>query len=182
MRDIDLLNAIIIRDLSAFNLFYAKYCHVLYSWAEKKLLFEEDLEDLLQNFWIWIWSYPEQVKTDEQGSAKSFLLHVLSCRIMDWIRKQSTSPVLCGEEWLDSSKDEFMYFHIQEEIDAKELLQEVRRQVCNMPIQARRIFRLRYVEHVPTKDIAARFSIAEGTVRNWNSWIMSNLKKKIKFN
>lgn len=177
--DKDLLRQIVDKDDQAFAALYQRYWKLFYSWCHHRMRNKEEISDLLQNFWMWVWDYPEKVKTDHSGCAKNFLLHWISFRILDHFRAAKNNRVTADLTHLEYLSDPMTYSHILEELsylDLKKILEQV---LAELPEVAQKIYQLRYVEDRSVEETALLLHLSQGSIRNRASQTLAILRSEI---
>lgn len=163
MCDKELLERIENKDINAFNQFYNKYWRLIYRWTSNRIGDREQVKDILQNYWIDIWTKPSIIKVDQQNSAKNILLGFISFRILDFFKRKEVvalSDILCTEDALENS-----YCHVWEELEMKEVHSIINNILMEIPSLDRDIYLLREVENNSVREISQKLSVTEETVR-----------------
>lgn len=180
MSDKLLLEAIANKDEKAFNVFYKKYASLLYKWALNRIGNPDISNDIAQDFWSSLWLNPLVIKTNEAGSAKNFLLHFYTFRILDYLRLPSHKvKVANSEEHLNTLQNTLMYTHILEEIQEKEIHTLIDEIVSNLPELTRAIFIHRWKEQHSIKETATHFDVDEKTVYNRTFVALTAIRSKV---
>jgi len=164
MSDKELLDAILRKDESAFKQFYGKYNRLLYKWAYNRTGNIEMTEECLQDFWISVWTNPEQIKTNDKGMAKNFLLHHFTYKILNYIK----SAILNESDKVESCsphdvQESLPYSHVEEEFDAREINSIVSRLIQELPEKVQKAFSLFWQEDYSAKKITTELNIDERT-------------------
>jgi RNA polymerase sigma factor (sigma-70 family) len=162
MHDNELLEAIARQSETAFRQFYDRYNRLLYKWAYTRTGNAELTEECLQRFWITVWLAPGKIKTDDQGSAKNFLLHHFTYRLLNYIKSivlnESDKVKSCS---LHEVADSLPYNHIEEALNARELSAVVTLLLRELPDSVWEAFRLYWLEGYSAKEVAQELNIAE---------------------
>lgn len=177
--DKQLLEAILRKEESAFNELYDRYWRLLYQWTFSRVKNREMVQDVLQIFWMQVWEHPQVIKTDSKEVARSFLLHVLSFRILDYLK--SAESRLAGDEnsEIEKTSDLVAYTHILEELEVKDLHKEIDRILDTLPEVARKVYILRERRNLSVKETADKLLISEKTVRNNLSLVFVAIRKQL---
>lgn len=180
MLDKDLLEAIALKDESAFNTFYDRYERLLYEWAYRRTGDIDLTNEITQNFWISVWSKPLLIKTDAEGMARKFLLHHYTYRMLDYLKSAHLKPA-GGENRLDMDEVEakLPYSHIEEEFDFKEINAVINDILQMLPQIDREVVALIWHEELSVKEVAIQLNIDERTVGYKSKRGLSFLKKNI---
>jgi len=164
MSDKELLEAISLRDESAFRLFYEKYNRLLYKWAYNRMGNIEMTEECLQNFWIAVWTEPDKIKTNDKGIAKNFLLHHFTYRILNYIKYTFLNESDKMNSFsIDEVQESLPYSHVEEEFDVREINTIITRLIQNLPEKVQEAFELAWQKGYSAKEIAAELKIDERT-------------------
>lgn len=163
MTDRDLLDSISCKDESAFRQFYRKYYRLLYSWATRRTGDLELTDECVQEFWIYIWTNPQKIKTDDQGNCKNFLLHHFTWSMLNYINRQFYELDKSITRPVEEVQDELPYSHVEEELNMQELGDIISRLILELPESIREAFRLYWQENYSVMEIAAELKITERT-------------------
>lgn len=176
--DINLLQAIEKKDSKAFESFYNRYARLLQTWALKHTHNKDLSEDIAQNFWIVVWTSPERIKTNKEGSAKDYLLRYFTYRMLDYIKSAGARAI--GEELkLAEMSQELCYTHIIEEIEIKEIQQFIVTALNHLPELTRKVFDLRWNKNYSTKEAAQKLNVSEKIVRTNYHKTMPTLRNQL---
>jgi len=179
--DGELLQAISRKDQSAYTEFYKRYYADFIRIITFRLGNIDDAKDFSQDFWLFLFSNPESVLTDENACATRFLHNLLSLRIIDRLRtmyrnatiplEENSSEVLqvCTQE--ATAEQQLAVYEIEEIIDkVVQKLSELDRQV----------YHLRQNKGYSVEETARELSISPKTVRNKLSLILSSVRTELK--
>jgi RNA polymerase sigma-70 factor (ECF subfamily) len=166
-------------DARSFKVFYDRYCDLLNGWAFSRLRNREAAADIMQEFWASIWLKPKNIRPDDQGSAKRYLLRNVSFRILKYFHKQSVKREIMGDERVTGQMPELSYSHVQEEMNAKEIQQLLDEVLGTLPALSQQIYELRRVMNFSVKETASTLRVAESTVRNGLSSVVSTLRNEV---
>ncbi len=181
LSDKALLEAIHQKKEEAFNELYKRYKRLFYNLAYTYTGDKELSADIVQHFWISIWTKPEAIKTDVNDSAKSFLYKHFSFCVNNYYRSfyaQQKNQSEC----IDSAENEISYTHIIEELQVKEIHLLIDKAIEEMPQMTRQIFIRRWKEDYSQQETAHSLSISEQTVRNQYNWAISLIRKRLRSN
>lgn len=179
MNDRQLLVQIAARDESAFRELYDRYRRLFFGWAFSKLNDEDSACDITQEFWLEVWKNAAKIPCNSAGYAKDYLLRQLSFRIIDHLRGQCkrleiTDILLQGQQM-----ESFSYTHVQEELDLQELQQIIDSILRDLPPLIQKVYELRFVRKLSTKETAKILGIAESSVYNNLSAAIASLRKEL---
>lgn len=179
MTDQELLENIAQKDPSSFKALYDRYSDTLNGWAYSRIKDREATADLMQEFWASLWLNPQNMRPDEEGSVRRFLLQNVSFRILKYFHKQSVSVEIANDEIVAGQIQSLSYNHVQEEMDEKEIRRLIDGVLETLPVLQRRIYELRCMEQRSVKETASILEISESTVRNGLSAARSVLREKV---
>jgi RNA polymerase sigma-70 factor (ECF subfamily) len=178
--DEELLESVSRQDVKAFDTLYEKYNRLLYKRVYRRLENHWQSQEVMQNLWISIWEKPSFVKTDERGSAKGFLYHYLSWRVLDSIRKEAFNCIAAANhEPLESVEDMLSYVHVSEEYEFKELELQIDYILNGLPEQTVEVFVLHWRKGYSFKEISNLLSMDEQTVRRKSKESISVLRRML---
>lgn len=164
MSDKELLDAISLKNESAFKEFYERYNRLLYRWAYNRTGSIEMTEECLQIFWISVWLEPHKIKTNDKGLAKNFLLHHFTYRMLNFIKDITQNELDREENYsIGDIQNNLSYSHVEEEFDVQEINLIVSALIEELPENVREAFRLYWQEDYSTKEIAKQLKIDERT-------------------
>jgi RNA polymerase sigma-70 factor (ECF subfamily) len=176
--DKELLEAVSRRDTEAFNTLYGRYNRLLYKRVYGRLENPDQSQEIMQDLWISIWEDPTFVKTNEAGSAKAFLYHYLTWRILDSIRTESFNLIAAAtREPLEAVDKTLSYVHVSEEYELKELESQIESVLKNLPEQTAEIFVLHWRKGYSLKETATLLHLNERTVRQKSKEGIAMVKK-----
>lgn len=179
MTDRELLERIAEKDSQSFKVLYDRYCNLLNGWAYSRLNDREVASDVMQEFWAYIWLMPQNIRPDETDSVKRYLVQNVSFRILKYFHKQSVKFEIADDELVAGQISELSYTHVQEEMNAKEIQQLIDDVLQTLPILSRRIYELRCIKDLSVKETASKLGVAESTVRNGLSSVVSTLRNEV---
>jgi RNA polymerase sigma factor (sigma-70 family) len=180
MTDRELLERIANGDSGAFDILYNRYKNLAGSWVSSRIGANTDLlPDILQESWSWVWLKPYSVCTNANSSARNFLLHYLSYRVLDLFRRIADPLVVNNDDIVGKSADILSYNHVQEDSDVRELQEMIHGIIDGMPALAQEIFRLRCIEGRSVTETAETLSVTEKTVRNRLSLTLASLREEL---
>jgi len=180
MSDRELLNAIALKDETAFNSLYEKYAQKLVRFALKFTKDEYLSQEIVQLFWIRVWQHPEEIKTDAGGDAYRYLSKFFTFRILDKLREKAAVQETYSE-FMDSVEgfDGQMY-DIGDDLERKELYDAISAALDTLPEAYRHIFRLLYVDELQVKEAAKTLGMDERTVLYKSKQCVESIRSSIK--
>lgn len=109
---------------------------------------------------------------------KNWLYHAVKNACKDYIKKGKTRYKQIGFEVFKSRFQEYEE-SIENKIIHNEVMQMIHDQIEKLPLQAKRVFKMAYLDEIPTKDIAKKLGILPKDVINNKSRALALLKLKI---
>ena len=179
MTDRELLDRIAEKDSQSFKVLYDRYCDLLNGWAYSRLNDRDAASDVMQEFWAYLWLTPQNIRPDENDSAKRYLLQNVSFRILKYFHKQSVKLEISDDELVAAQIPVLSYTHVQEEMNAKEIQQLIDDVLRTLPVLSRQIYELRCINDLSVKETASTLGVAESTVRNGLSSVVSTLRNEV---
>ena len=179
MTDRELLDRIAEKDSQSFKVLYDRYCDLLNGWAYSRLNDRDAASDVMQEFWAYLWLTPQNIRPDENDSAKRYLLQNVSFRILKYFHKQSVKLEITDDELVAAQIPVLSYTHVQEEMNAKEIQQLIDDVLRTLPVLSRQIYELRCINDLSVKETASTLGVAESTVRNGLSSVVSTLRNEV---
>lgn len=146
--------------VESFNILYDKYWHVVYSGALKRLKDHDQVQDITQDIFAYLWLKKEELQIDNLPA----YLHVsVRNRVLNVFEKERRY-IPIGELLYDG-------VHLQSNhADAlalqNEFLKIYEALVGSLPDQRKKIFRRYYEEGLSTEEIASQLSLSRKTVQN----------------
>lgn len=180
MTDQQLLVQIAEKDSKAFEVLYNRYERLFYRWAFSRLNDYDVACDVTQSFWITVWTSPETIQPNEQGSAKDYLLRSLTFKILKVVQREMKRLEVPDERYIEQHLPDLSYTHISEELYVKEILQLMDGILQTLPPLTRQIYEQRYLKNRSVQETAEALSISEKTVRNGLSSALSVIRRDLK--
>lgn len=147
-------------DLSAFTAIYIRYHGVLYSHAYKRLPDREELKDILQDIFIYIWNNRESINFNV--NLQAYLYTAVRNKILNVFQSQKfKSDYITSFEELVVNNEPIP----DEALRHKELISIIDAEVSALPPQMRLIFELSRNANLSHKEIAEKLNISPLTVR-----------------
>lgn len=146
--------------VESFNILYDKYWHVVYSGALKRLKDHDQVQDITQDIFAYLWLKKEELQIDNLPA----YLHVsVRNRVLNVFEKERRY-IPIGELLYDG-------VHLQSNhADAlalqNEFLKIYEALVGSLPDQRKKIFKRYYEEGLSTEEIASQLSLSRKTVQN----------------
>lgn len=168
------------QNADAFNVLYDRYNRLLYKRVYGRLEDPIQSQEVMQNFWVTVWTKPDFVKINAEGSAKGFLYHYLSYRVLDAIRNENFKVIATAtHESLEQVEEKLSYLHVSEEYEIKELDAIIDTVLKDLPGQTAEIFILHWRKGYSLKETADLLHLNERTVRLKSKESIAILKRMI---
>ncbi|WP_310554521.1 sigma-70 family RNA polymerase sigma factor [Flavobacterium sp.] len=178
--DKELLEKIAHKNEIAFNEFYKNYSVLLYKWAYNRIGNYEVCNEVTQEFWSSFWINPDIIKTNEEGSAKNFLLHFFTYRILDYLRANNKRNKSMANDWeYDNLESTLSYSHILEEIHEKEIHTLIDEILDTLPALTKEVFICRLKKNYSIEETAAYLNIKKKTVYNRSVSGLKTIRTKV---
>ncbi|WP_411274952.1 sigma-70 family RNA polymerase sigma factor [Daejeonella sp.] len=143
----------------AFNVLYEKYWSQTYSNAYKRLKDDDQAKDVVQEIFTHIWLKKETLHID---NLPAYLNIAVRNRVFKLIEKQKLiHPFFDTLETMPA-----MYLQADANLLWKEFFRSYEALLTTLPPQRQLIFRLRFQEDLPTKNIATQLGLCRKTVQN----------------
>jgi RNA polymerase sigma-70 factor (family 1) len=156
-----LLKQIANGDQVAFEQFYNIHWSRIYSLALTYLKSSVQAQDVVQEVFLKIWVKRQNLSHVENPASYVYIMG--RNEIINALKKKISLDWLT-EEQAELIPDNFMLPH--EEIDLKQLQQNIGRAIDNLPDRQKLIFKLSREEGLNHEQIAARLGIEKSTVKN----------------
>ena len=163
------------KDEKAFQLFYKKYSQIVIDRLMTLMKNDENkVFDVAQNIWLDIWNSPEKFKTSEDGNAIGFMVTYTTYQAYSYFRetKRKSAPVLIPEITEQSSSD-LQYEHVSEELEMKDLNQQIDTFLDTQPELSKQIFNMCKRENLTIPEVAKKLD-------STNSSVSARLSKTVK--
>jgi RNA polymerase sigma-70 factor (family 1) len=157
----------------AFTALVNRYWENMYKHVHARLRHEDDAKDIVQEIFISVWKNRDTITVDENGTLGSYLFQAARYAVIDHFASPGT--VIYNEELLAS----MITTSGHEQLELKEIEQQVIHVLDNMPERLQLPFRLSRYQHLSNKEIAARLSLSEQTVKNNISITLRHLRAHI---
>lgn len=178
--DLILIERIQNKDGIAFKEFYDRYAALLFKWALRRIRSEELTQEITQEFWANFWLNPAQIKTDINGYAKDYLLHIFTYRVIDYIRSQMSRKSLVSiDDEFKSLSQSLSYSNISEEIEEREIYMLIDEIISTLPELTQKVFIHRWKDDLSTTETAQMLNIDEKAVYNRMYLAINTVREKV---
>ncbi len=158
----DLLRLLKNGDILAFDAIYERYCKRLYCFVLRYIKQESDAEEIVQEVFLKIWEAREKI--DLTTSFNSFLFTIAYNTTISLLRKRVNEKKYLEHLELRQKINEAD--EIIEEIDFKELNNQVKSLLDHLTPRQKEIFILSREEGLTHEQISQKLNISANTVKN----------------
>lgn len=144
----------------AFNQIYERYYTLLYAHAHRKLQDKEDVRNILQMLFVYIWNNKENLAI--HSSLSAYLYTSVRNRILNFIRDSKVREKYLVSLQEFSEKGENL---VESRLHEKELIKVVEQEVARLPPQMRLVFEMSRNMDMSHSEIATELNISPLTVR-----------------
>jgi RNA polymerase sigma-70 factor (family 1) len=159
----------------SFEKIFMKYNRKIYFFALSYLKNKEEAEDVVQEVFMNLWKFREQI--NEYYVFSSYLFKITYNATLKKFRKQSSNKRQV-EEMLKYMSLEDNSTNI--DVEYNSLIEHFNKIVENLPSRQKEIFIKSCDEQLDSKEIAAQLKISKKTVENYLSVTKSYLKNRLK--
>lgn len=158
---------------SALDEIYARFHGILYSHAYRRLPDREEVRDILQEIFIYLWNNRE---TLEISSLSAYLYTSVRSRVLNVYRNKKVRDryVQSLQDFIDSGADT-----VEEKVREKELIILIEKEVASLPPQMRMVFEMSRFQDKSHKEIAEELDISPQTVRTHVRNVLRILRVKL---
>lgn len=172
--DNELTDLIRQNDELAFAEIYQRYWTIMYMHALKMLKNEEDTRDVIQDLFVTLWAKCQDMTSSVNISG--YLYITVRNKVLDLIaQKKVRSGYL---ESLSAYLEEFSN-KTEEDINEREMMQALDKEIAQLPPKMRVIFQMRVKEHKTYKEIAEALEISDKTVKKQVSNAIKLIKPRL---
>jgi RNA polymerase sigma-70 factor (family 1) len=145
-------------DQNAFQEIYQRYWYKLFQVAKRKVLFEEDAEEIVQDIFVDLWERREHLLINDLGK---FLFKAVKYQILDYIKAQLVRQSYQNSNQLFNQDTDTQ---TEEQLALKDLNEAILTGIDQLPSKTQEIFRLNRLEGRSAKEIADILQIPERTI------------------
>lgn len=155
-------------DRKAFDFLCREYYAAFISYAKMILLYD-GAEDVVQDVLLNVWG--NRARLLEERSLQGYILRSIYNRALNKLSKDKSASDY--QQWYRMSIVSLTSFYCDPEnndsirhLYTKDLRDKINDAVMSLPPKCREVFRLSYIEHKSTKEIAAELGVSTSTVSN----------------
>jgi len=160
-------------DAEAFHSFFELHYKALFHFLLSKGIRNETAEDLIQQAFLYIWEHRSKIEPEK--SLKAYLFSIAYSRMLNNIRdNKKFSDTELSEE--NTSVD----FTPEDKIQHKELIQEVRSAIRQMPEKRSLVFDMCFMQEFTYRETAEAMGVSIKTVENHMGLAVKELRSALK--
>ncbi|MDE1192336.1 MAG: RNA polymerase sigma-70 factor [Arachidicoccus sp.] len=175
LSDAELLSLLKEDDALAFEAIYSKYWRTLYLSSFSVLRDEDACSDIIQELFIWLWTYKATVKID---NLKAYLSAAVKFKVANYIKANKTHDRLYI--YYAASSSEKYANSVEDEMELRELKIMVEQAVKRLPAKCRKIYHLSRNEGFSNKQISAQLNLSVKTVENQLTIALRRIRNALK--
>lgn len=172
--DQELLDCLKSGDQRAFAEIYNRYWKVMYFHALKMLGDEDDAKDLAQELFATLWTKGINIPFNTNLSGYLYITarnKIINLIQQKKVRRDYLSALTAFAEEAGNGT--------VEQIDEKELLLIVEKEIQNLPVKMRQVFELSRKQFLSHKEIATQLEISDKTVKKQIGYAIRMIKLKL---
>ena len=148
-------------DKIALTEIYKRYQGILYSHAYRRLPDREEVRDIIQELFTYLWSSRQRL--DMTGSLSSYLYAAIRNRVLNQYRNKKVRNNFADslQQFIDESENV-----IEDKLREKELRLLIEKEVAALPDQMRLVFEMSRELEMSHNEIANALNLSPHTVRN----------------
>ncbi|MBD0777565.1 RNA polymerase sigma-70 factor [Maribacter sp. ANRC-HE7] len=171
LNDSDLLELIMLDDVSAFEEIYERYSKSMFLFAMNIFKKKEVCEDIVQNVFIDFWTKRKKAKVKQ---LKPYLFQAVKYQVFNHIRNRKIS-----DEDMTRLIIVDISMSITKKLEFDELQTIIKTHVDKLPTKCQQIFVLSRFEDKSNKEIALELEISVQAVKNQISKALAFLRKNM---
>lgn len=154
--------------IEEFKKIITTYQPKLHAFANSILRNDFASEDIVQEVFCFLWEKREKINTID--NIEAFLVHILKCRCIDYLRKHKKE--ILEEEFLNLD-----YSEIKE--DSEERYNKLLELISQLPKNQQELLHQKYFKNKKIKEISQETGMSEGNIRTSLSRAYSKLRDLI---
>jgi len=162
-------------DQSAYEMIFRFYYPGLVLFASQYVMYEEDAEEIVQDFFVRVWQRRDQV--NQTGTLKPYFFTSVKNSSLNFLYKQKHQDKLI-QEIVKISENNLLY---QPDVFVMSDLQDaIRKAVNSLPPKCREVFILSRINGLKNEDIANKLNLSKRTVETHVSNGLKQLRIELK--
>jgi RNA polymerase sigma-70 factor (family 1) len=159
--DLELIALLKKSDKVALAEIYRRYQGVLYSHAYRRLPDREEVRDIIQELFVYLWSSRQELHL--ATSLSSYLYAAVRNRVLNQYRNKKVRDNFAAslQEFIDQGENV-----IEDQLREKELALLVEKEIAALPDQMRLVFEMSRKLEMSHNEIAKTLNLSPHTVRN----------------
>jgi RNA polymerase sigma-70 factor (family 1) len=147
-------------DPVALKEIHARYNAMLYAHAYKRYPYREEVRDILQDLFIYLWDNRDALVFNT--GLPAYLYAAVRNRLLSLYRKQKTRGIYAAslQSYIDQGENQ-----TDDNYQEKELLEIINKEIAALPPQMRLIFELSRNQELTHNEIAEKLNLSPHTVR-----------------
>ena len=177
IKDLDdrlIINKLKEGDVSSFDAIFKKYNKKVYYFALSYLKNKEEAEDVVQEVFMNLWKYRDQI--NEYYVFSKYLFKITFNATCKRFRKQSSDKKHLEEVLKNISIEDNS---TKLDIEYNNLVETTNLLIGKLPSRQKNILLLSIEEHLSTEQIAQKLNISKKTVENYLAMAKSSLRKSL---
>ncbi len=158
----------------AFDQLFDRYSQRLYRFSKSLLKNHEDAEGIVQEVFFRIWKKRDEL--NEKKSFQSFLFSISYNLIVDQFRQRVKDQKY--EQFIIKQAQQ-NYLNPENNLEYKELKNQVKKAVNELPERRKKIYRLSREKGLSYKEIASLLQIKSKTVENQLNLALKHIRKRL---
>lgn len=162
-------------DQSAYEMIFRFYYPGLVLFASQYVMYEEDAEEIVQDFFVRVWQKRDQV--NQTGTLKPYFFTSIKNSSINFLYKQKHQDKLI-QNIVRISENNLLY---QPDVFVMSDLQDaIRKAVNSLPPKCREVFILSRINGLKNEDIANKLNLSKRTVETHVSNGLKHLRIELK--
>lgn len=162
-------------DQPAYEMIFRFYYPGLVLFASQYVMYEEDAEEIVQDFFVRVWQKRDQV--NQTGTLKPYFFTSVKNSSLNFLYKQKHQDKLI-KEIVQISENNLLY---QPDVFVMSDLQDaIRKAVNSLPPKCREVFILSRINGLKNEDIANKLNLSKRTVETHVSNGLKQLRIELK--
>jgi RNA polymerase sigma-70 factor (ECF subfamily) len=158
----------------AFDRIYQMYAKRLYAYCLQFTKSPIDSEDIVQDVFVKLWMNREKIR--QEDTLRSLLFIMTKHRIINAFHSKINQPVY--EEYVNY-KGEMSINDTGQHLEYQEFVEKLEKALKTLSPTQQKVITMSKIEQLSNKEIAAKLSLSEQTVRNQISVGLKNLKQEL---
>lgn len=174
LSDKELMDLLRSGDSLALTEIHSRYYTLLYTHAYKRFPYREEIRDILQELFTYLWDNREVLYLTT--GVPAYLFSAVRNRLLKFHRHQKVKGLYVAslQDFIDQGEN--TTYHLVQE---KELLAFIEKEISNLPPQMRLIFELSRNQELTHNEIAEKLNLSPHTVRTQVRSALRILKIKL---